>query len=87
MQKNLNQSFLGRIYGKDRHLFRIILMIIAWSAFMALTKFEKFYTPINFQTMAPSFPEFGLMAWESCCAWLTAASTCRGRRGEPDLDI
>ena len=62
MQNNLNASFLGRIYQKDKHLFRIILMIILWSVFMALTKFEKFYTPINFQTMASQFPEFGLMA-------------------------
>ena len=62
MQNNLNASFLGRIYQKDKHLFRIILMIVLWSVFMALTKFEKFYTPINFQTMASQFPEFGLMA-------------------------
>ena len=29
---------------------------------MAIFRFDKFYTFINFQTMAAQFPEFGLMA-------------------------
>ena len=62
MQHTVPKSFVGKLYAKDRHLFRIILMIVLWSTFMALTKFEKFYTLINFQTMASQFPEFGLMA-------------------------
>ncbi len=62
MQARNNTSFLGRLYAKDKHLFRIILLIVLWSAFMALTRLQKFYTLINFQTMASQFPEFGLMA-------------------------
>jgi len=62
MQVNTNASWIGRLYAKDKHLFRIILLIILWSAFMAITRFQKFYTLINFQTMASQFPEFGLMA-------------------------
>ena len=50
------------IYRKDRHISRLILMIIAWMAFMAITRFDKFYTVINFTTMAGQFPEFGIMA-------------------------
>jgi simple sugar transport system permease protein len=33
-----------------------------WMLFMAITRFGKFYTAINFQTMAAQFPEFGLMS-------------------------
>ena len=62
MQMGSSTSFIGRMYARDKHLFRIILLIIVWSAFMALTRFQKFYTLINFQTMASQFPEFGLMA-------------------------
>ena len=37
-------------------------MIVAWMIFMAITRFSKFYTVINFTTMASQFPEFGIMA-------------------------
>ncbi len=58
-----NHSFLTRLgSGRDAHFWRLVLVTIAWLVFMALTKFEKFYTLINFQTMAAQFPEFGLMA-------------------------
>ena len=50
------------IYRKDRHISRLIIMIIAWMVFMAITRFSKFYTVINFTTMASQFPEFGIMA-------------------------
>ena len=53
---------LGAIYRRDRHISRLILMMVAWAVFMAITRFDKFYTLINFQTMASQFPEFGLMA-------------------------
>ncbi len=52
----------GAIYRRDRHISRLILMMIVWAAFMAITRFDKFYTLINFQTMASQFPEFGLMS-------------------------
>ena len=46
----------------DAHIWRLVLVMAGWMLFMALTKFERFYTLINFQTMASQFPEFGLMA-------------------------
>ena len=53
---------LSAVYRRDRHISRLILMMIVWAAFMAITRFDKFYTLINFQTMASQFPEFGLMS-------------------------
>lgn len=50
------------LYRKDRHISRLIIMIVLWMAFMAITRFNKFYTVINFTTMAGQFPEFGIMA-------------------------
>ncbi|HSK70011.1 MAG TPA: ABC transporter permease [Candidatus Limnocylindria bacterium] len=46
----------------ENHTLRLLLVMAAWLIFMALTKFERFYTLINLQTMASQFPEFGLMA-------------------------
>lgn len=46
----------------DRHMLRLIVMIIAWMIFIALTRFRRFYNLVNFQTMASQFPEFGLMS-------------------------
>ncbi len=51
-----------QIYRNDRHLWRLILMIVVWLLFMAITRFSKFYSMINFQTMAAQFPEFGIMS-------------------------
>ena len=53
---------LQAIYRKDRHISRLVIMIVAWMIFMAITRFNKFYTVINFTTMASQFPEFGIMA-------------------------
>ena len=53
---------LKAIYRKDRHISRLVIMILAWMIFMAITRFAKFYTVINFTTMASQFPEFGIMA-------------------------
>ena len=53
---------LKAIYRKDRHISRLVIMIVAWMIFMAITRFSKFYTVINFTTMASQFPEFGIMA-------------------------
>lgn len=46
----------------DRYFVRLIIIILLWFAFMAITKFSKFYTIVNIQTMFAQFPEFGLMA-------------------------
>ena len=53
---------LSAAYRRDRHIARLILMMGVWAVFMAITRFDKFYTLINFQTMASQFPEFGLMS-------------------------
>lgn len=50
------------IYQKDQHLFRLLIIMAVWLVFMACTKFDKFYTVVNFQTMFAQFPEFGLMS-------------------------
>ncbi|WP_105615667.1 ABC transporter permease [Vallitalea okinawensis] len=55
---NNTKSFLR----KDIYITRLIFLMIVWMIFMAIFKFDKFYTLINFQTMAAQFPEFGLMA-------------------------
>ncbi len=47
---------------KDPHVLRLLLVMALWLVFMAFTKANKFYTLINFQTMASQFPEFGLMS-------------------------
>lgn len=43
-------------------MWRLVIITVAWMIFMALTKFSKFYTVVNFQTMFAQFPEFGLMS-------------------------
>lgn len=46
----------------DVHIVRLAVLAAAWLVFMAIFKFNKFFTPISFQTMGAQFPEFGLMA-------------------------
>ena len=62
---------LTKFYRKDRHIARLVIMIVAWMVFMAITRFDKFYTIINFQTMAAQFPEFGLMALGAMICMIT----------------
>ena len=62
---------LKRFYRKDRHIARLILMIVAWMIFLAITRFDKFYTIVNFQTMAGQFPEFGLMSLGAMICMIT----------------
>ena len=49
-------------YINDPHIARLIVLIVIWMIFIAITRFGKFYTFLNFQTMASQFPEFGLMS-------------------------
>ena len=53
---------LTKFYRKDRHIARLVFMTVIWLVFMAITKFDKFYTIANFQTIAGKFPEFGIMS-------------------------
>jgi len=52
-------GFFSRV---DQHVLRLLLVMAVWMVFMALTRASRFYTLINFQTMASQFPEFGLMS-------------------------
>jgi len=62
---------LSRFYHKDRHVARLIIMTVIWLVFMAVTKFDKFYTIANFQTIAGKFPEFGLMSLGAMLCMIT----------------
>lgn len=64
MERKIQRSGLrfGQLYTRDRHLLRLVFFILIWMIFMAITRFDKFYTLLNFQTMAAQFPEFGLMS-------------------------
>ena len=62
---------LSRFYHKDRHVARLVIMTIIWLVFMAVTKFDKFYTIANFQTIAGKFPEFGLMSLGAMLCMIT----------------
>lgn len=46
----------------NQDIIRLLIIMAVWLVFMAATKFRKFYTFLNFQTMASQFPEFGLMS-------------------------
>lgn len=56
------KNYLRSIYKNDVYITRLVTLMIVWMLFMAIFKFDKFYSLINFQTMASQFPEFGLMA-------------------------
>ncbi len=59
----MNKNKKGiRAIMKDVHIARLLGLMALWMIFMAIFRFNKFYTLINFQTMAAQFPEFGLMA-------------------------
>lgn len=62
---------LSRFYHRDRHVARLVIMTVIWLAFMAVTKFDKFYTIANFQTIAGKFPEFGLMSLGAMLCMIT----------------
>ncbi len=62
---------LQKIYRKDRHITRLLIMMVVWMVFMAITKFDKFYAIANFQTIAGKFPEFGLMSLGAMLCMIT----------------
>lgn len=62
---------LSKFYHKDRHVARLVIMTVIWLVFMAITKFDKFYTIANFQTIAGKFPEFGLMSLGAMLCMIT----------------
>ncbi len=54
---------ISTVIKNDIYITRLIALMLIWLVFMGFFRFEKFYTVINFQTMAAQFPEFGLMAF------------------------
>ena len=62
---------LSKFYNKDRHFARLVVMTVVWLVFMAITRFDKFYTIANFQTIAGKFPEFGLMSLGAMLCMIT----------------
>lgn len=59
--KNNNRG-LSAFLTRDVYLTRLITLMAIWMIFMAIFKFDSFYSVINYQTMAAQFPEYGLMA-------------------------
>lgn len=49
-------------YKNNQHVWRLLIIMVLWFGFIAITRFSKFYTVANFQTMFAQFPEFGLMS-------------------------
>ena len=60
-----------KLYRRDRHISRLVLMMAAWLIFMAITCFDKFFAINNFQKIATTFPEFGLMALGAMLCMIT----------------
>lgn len=55
-------SKVKKIYNKNQEVVRLLLIMVCWLIFMGFTQAQKFFTGINFLTMAGQFPEYGLMA-------------------------
>lgn len=53
---------IGGFMKREPHVSRLVVMIVVWLVFLAITRFDRFYSLLNFQTMAAQFPEYGLMA-------------------------
>jgi simple sugar transport system permease protein len=58
-------------FSEDLHIKRLTIMIISWMIFIGITRYSKFYSLLNFQTMASQFPEFGLMSLGVMLAMIT----------------
>jgi simple sugar transport system permease protein len=55
-------EWMNTLFRKDQHISRLIVMIAGWLLLLAVTRFGRFYSLLNFQTMAAQFPEYGIMA-------------------------
>ena len=60
-----------KIYRKDRHVARLIIMIVAWLIFMAITQSSKFFSLANAAAIASKFPEYGIMALGTMLCMIT----------------
>ena len=68
------------IYKKNEEVTRLLVIMAVWLIFMAFTQARKFYTGMNFLTMAGQFPEYGLMALGGMLCMITGgidlSATC-----------
>lgn len=62
---------IKEIYNDNKHVWRLVIIMILWFAFMAATKFKKFYKIVNFQTMLAQCSEFGLMSLGAMVCMIT----------------
>lgn len=53
---------LKEISKKNQHVTRLLVIMVLWMIFMAISQPDKFYKFNNFKTIASQFPEFGLMS-------------------------
>ena len=56
------------IYKKNEEVTRLLVIMAVWLIFMAFTQARKFYTGMNFLTMAGQFPNTALWLWAVCYA-------------------
>jgi simple sugar transport system permease protein len=49
-------------FRRESHVTRLVVIMLVWLLFLAVTRFDRFYSLLNFQTMAAQFPEYGLMS-------------------------
>lgn len=54
-------SKIKKAYNSNKEMARLLIIMIVWLIFMLLTQSQKFFTGINFLTMAGQIPEYGLM--------------------------
>lgn len=55
-------SNIKQFYEKNKEVSRLLIIMLVWLIFMALSQGAKFFNGANFLTMAGQFPEYGLMA-------------------------
>lgn len=67
----MNKSGISFLKKQDPHILRLIIIMVCWFLFMLITKGNKFYSVINFQTMFAQFPEFGIMSLGVMCCMIT----------------
>lgn len=63
--KHLSQqkaASLTDFFRSEPHVTRLVMITLVWLVFLAITRFDRFYSLLNFQTMAAQFPEYGLMS-------------------------
>lgn len=69
---------LLKFYRRDRHISRLVIMLVGWLIFMAITCFDKFFSIRNFPTIASVIPEYGLMSLGAMVCMITGGIDLSG---------